>query len=377
MTMAKARALYVGTDNQQAARCMGLLQGVGVTLRRAASEQEVLSTCHGHGPTVVLMDLLSDPDSGLRLVQRLAAAGGLVVAIGEEAAALAAIREGAWDYVVGGEREQTRDLPLKVKRALEFCRLQNEHRTTRQMIAHLLLRHERADSHVLSKELVSAIGHELKNPLSALLGYSQVLVEEERGEVGEIAERLVVNVQRLLDMVDNLLDMLRAQAGGLPLTRVATDFNRLVGMSVSEVTNMCEGRQIEFRPATLLPTISLDWNRLLRLTKALLESLLATTEPGELLSVITALEGSEVTLRIVGGEGTQTGCAGPEAQEHRLGGNGAVAVATARAIVRAHGGEVQLEDGSGGCVSVVVRLPIDDNQPFASREREHSLHGSG
>jgi signal transduction histidine kinase len=69
---------------------------------------------------------------------------------------------------------------------------------------------------------VAIVSHELRTPLNAVMGYAEMLKEAVYGAINEkqasITERIMVNTQRLLAMVGDLLDEAQIKAGKLSLT---------------------------------------------------------------------------------------------------------------------------------------------------------------
>jgi len=73
----------------------------------------------------------------------------------------------------------------------------------------------------MKSSFVSIASHELRTPLSAILGYADILQEGVHGPLSEkqrsTLERIVVNTGHLLNLVNNLLDQARIEAGTLTL----------------------------------------------------------------------------------------------------------------------------------------------------------------
>jgi signal transduction histidine kinase len=70
---------------------------------------------------------------------------------------------------------------------------------------------------------VAIVSHELRTPLNAIMGYAEMLKEAVYGTINDkqasITERIMVNTQRLLSMVGDLLDEAQIKAGKLALTK--------------------------------------------------------------------------------------------------------------------------------------------------------------
>jgi PAS domain S-box-containing protein len=80
-----------------------------------------------------------------------------------------------------------------------------------------------AELEKMKDTFVAIVSHELRTPLNAILGYAEMLKESIYGAISEkqasVTERIMVNTQRLLSMVGDLLDEAQLKAGKLSLTR--------------------------------------------------------------------------------------------------------------------------------------------------------------
>src|SRR5258706_3212364 len=65
--------------------------------------------------------------------------------------------------------------------------------------------------------ILGVVSHEMRTPLAAILGFSEVLARTSSSP--EIAERIHVNAQRMIALVDDLLDHAQIQAGTLKMSR--------------------------------------------------------------------------------------------------------------------------------------------------------------
>jgi len=80
-----------------------------------------------------------------------------------------------------------------------------------------------AELEKMKDTFVAIVSHELRTPLNAIMGYAEMLREAVYGDLNEkqasITGRIMVNTQRLLSMVGDLLDEAQIKAGKLSLTK--------------------------------------------------------------------------------------------------------------------------------------------------------------
>ena len=103
----------------------------------------------------------------------------------------------------------------------------------------------------MKSDFMSVVTHELKTPLTAIDGYARLLA---RGKGGEIPERARGFVDTILsqsgvlkDMVQNLLDTSRLEAGSLPINAEVNLVSEVVGVTASTWRGPVEAKGLGFR----------------------------------------------------------------------------------------------------------------------------------
>ena len=100
-------------------------------------------------------------------------------------------------------------------------------------------------------EFLANMSHEFRTPLNAILGFAQVLREkpalmiEEKGQ--RYAEHIITSGNRLLNMINDLLELAKAQAGKIDLHIEQTSLVQLCEAAVSSFSLQTEEKQIEVR----------------------------------------------------------------------------------------------------------------------------------
>lgn len=85
-------------------------------------------------------------------------------------------------------------------------------------------------------EFLAAMSHELRTPLNAVIGFSEVMVGEGLGSLGndkyrEYSRDILSSGQHLLTLINNILDLSKAESGKLELTAQAVDLAQIVETS--------------------------------------------------------------------------------------------------------------------------------------------------
>lgn len=94
------------------------------------------------------------------------------------------------------------------------------------------------------KDLMANVGHELRTPVAAVRAQLENLVDGVRPADPEALAELLDQVERLGELVDDLLDLARAEAGVAPLVRRQVELEPLVLDIVGQVTSVRTGRTV-------------------------------------------------------------------------------------------------------------------------------------
>lgn len=214
--------------------------------------------------------------------------------------------------------------------------------------------------------LLAAVGHELRTPLSAIKGHASTLLQDDvvwpPEEQRHFLETISAEADKLAQMVANLLDLSRFEAGLLPLHRAPQQLRSLVDRAVRRY-----GRAIPdlvIRIGDDLPAVEVDGPRI----EVVLRNLLANAAAyGEGRVIITAgMQEQQVVVRVVN---DGPGIAPDElpyiferfyrAQrgiQRRSGGTG-LGLAICNAFVAAHGGAIWAESERMS-TTIAFTLPV-------------------
>jgi len=249
----------------------------------------------------------------------------------------------------------------------------------------------------LKRDFLSKISHDLKSPLASIQEVHNLLLEEVPGELSEDQRRLLeLNRQsgeRLSEMIRNLLEVSRFEAGAPRLDVETVDLRELVARAADRFEPACRKQGVELR-RSLAPgpvTVTADPERAREVMDNLLENALSFSPEG------TAVE---VTVVDVDGGGeirvADRGPGVPDEKKEEIfdrffqGDNGAdrssaggvgLGLTLCRQIVEAHDGEIGVEDRDGGGSMFRVRLPdraaTDGDGPTGDEAEEEDARFEG
>ncbi len=137
----------------------------------------------------------------------------------------------------------------------------------------------------LKKDFVANISHELRTPISTILGYTEVLLDPAfGGDRRGILERVVTSGQDLSELMDSLFDFSRMETGAFATGLQKVDVSEIFRSLDVMTRRLIRERPIRFRLQTDLPVevLETDPNKLRQILAQLLTNALKFTESGEI-----------------------------------------------------------------------------------------------
>ncbi len=243
---------------------------------------------------------------------------------------------------------------------IEAALLQRELRTAAEGIRPL----EEADR--LRTALLAAVGHDLRTPLSSATAAVSSLrstdvawSEQDRDELLATAE---VSLHRLADLVNDLLDASRLQAGVLPITLSTIGLDEIVPLALDELGVPLGRIRVDVPPD--LPAAVCDPALVQRVIVNLVANALRYSPEGSPLLIAASNFGERVELRVIDrGPGIPpTKLARAFQPFQRLGDTDnttgvGLGLALSNGFMEAMGGSLEAEDTPGGGLTMVISLP--------------------
>ena len=155
-------------------------------------------------------------------------------------------------------------------------------------------------------DFLAKISHEIRTPLNAIIGFSEVMMEERFGPIGSDRYRaylrdIHVSGAHLLSLINDLLDLSKIEAGKLELKSEAVAVNEVIQECVGLMQPQANRERIIIRTSlgANIPNVVADPRSLRQILLNLLSNAVKFTRAGGQVIVATALEDSgEVVVRI-------------------------------------------------------------------------------
>jgi two-component system sensor histidine kinase KdpD len=231
----------------------------------------------------------------------------------------------------------------------------------------------------LAKTLVAAAAHDLRAPLASIKASSSTLADPELdispAARQSLARLIDVQADRLADLVQNLLDMSRIQAGVLEPRCTVTSLSELVATVVADLATALRGHSVQVEIPPGLPPVDVDIVLISRVLTNILENAVRHG-PRQTPITIRAVLSAPGTIQL------SVTDRGPGVSPDRLnqvsglfvrraGDAGAgLGLTIAKTFVEAHGQRIWVEDAPGGgarfCFTLPVAAPIPEEPQLAA-----------
>ena len=223
------------------------------------------------------------------------------------------------------------------------------------------------ESERLRNSLLAALSHDLRTPLTALVGLAESLAIAKRGgdeSERQLAEDVRTSAQRMNTMVNNLLDMARLQSGEIRLRKDWQSIEEVVGGALRSLQPSLNGRCITVRLPDELPLVEMDAVLMERVFANLIENACKYTPADTPIKVTASARPGWITVYVSDrGPGLPVRDAATLFEKFTRGaaesakpGVG-LGLSICRAIVEAHGGKIRASQGIGGGAVFSFDLP--------------------
>jgi two-component system sensor histidine kinase KdpD len=233
----------------------------------------------------------------------------------------------------------------------------------------------RMESERLRNSLLAALSHDLRTPLTVLVGLAESLALTKpplSPEQLESAEAIQDEARRMSTLVSNLLDMARIESGEVKLNLQWQPLEEVVGSALNAAREMLKHHLVEVHIPRNLPLVRFDALLIERVLVNLLENASKYTPPGSRITMAAEIVGDQLSVS-VSDNGPGLGAGREEAifqkftrgeRESATPGVG-LGLAICRAIVESHQGRIVASHRPGGGARFTFTLPLGHPPPAA------------
>ena len=378
--MAGSKILIVDDDIMNIKLLKGMLFSENYTFYEAQTGDAAIELVSKIDPDLILLDVMMPGLSGFEVCQRLKHNEGtksipivMVTALKDKEHRLNAMKSGADDFL--SKPVDSTEILIRVKSLLRIKSYHDEisenYREIAAKNAHLL------ELEKIKDGLMHMIVHDLRNPLTALSGYLDlVLLDEQNLCLNQIRclQSSLESCHELNEMIGGLLDIYKMEQGKMQLNLETTDLGDLIAESVQQIQFKAEEKQltINFERGNRDYRISVDRRLVKRVFANLLQNAIRHTPSGGNIGIITRTDEAGDALRIefrdngiglapeyhlsVFDKFEQVGMADQSGENVGASGLG---LTFCKAAVEAHGGRIWVESaGLGNGSNFQISLPV-------------------
>ena len=221
----------------------------------------------------------------------------------------------------------------------------------------------------LQTAILNSISHDLRTPLVSIIGVLSSL-QEEGMDLDEIARRNLIQVayedaNKLNNLIANLLDISRIEAGAVQLFKQPSDISELIGVALERLENSVTKHKIEIYLPAEMPFINVDSGLFVQVFYNILDNALKYSREDSSIEIKAQQVGREIEIEFADhgigippqdlphvfdkfyrGQGNQ-----------RVSGTG-LGLSICKGIVESHGGHIVAENCPGGGTVIKITLPI-------------------
>lgn len=224
----------------------------------------------------------------------------------------------------------------------------------------------------IKSDFFSHMSHELRTPLASIKEGTNLLLEGHGGEVSEGQRRILTIVNResnrLIQLVNALLDLSKMEAGMLAYNFTATDLAIPIRETIATLAPLAKAKSIVItNGVATLPPVLVDQERMIQVFRNLLGNALKFTPENGVITLSAEVKANSIEIKVA-----DSGIGIPAAELERIflkfrqvipasgassKGTG-LGLATVRQIILAHGGKVWATSQQGSGSTFYVSLPL-------------------
>jgi two-component system, OmpR family, sensor histidine kinase KdpD len=229
------------------------------------------------------------------------------------------------------------------------------------------------DKEKMEKALLSTVSHNLRTPLATITGVFSTLAEDfpllDSNTSQELLRTGHEEAARLNQLVRNLLDMTRLQAGALPVRKSLCDARDVIGSALEQLGERARRREIVVDAEADLPPANMDFVLMSQVVVNLVDNAIKYSPPGRPIEIRAwNADGALQWMVADRGPGIRPDKlqrmfrmfdrAGRTGESDGLG----LGLSICQGFVEAHGGRIRAELRQGGGLAVIFGVPLQDQE---------------
>ncbi|MFN3926850.1 MAG: ATP-binding protein [Pseudanabaenaceae cyanobacterium] len=232
----------------------------------------------------------------------------------------------------------------------------------------------------LKSQFLANISHELRTPMNAIIGFSQVLLRQKREPLtpaqADMVERILKNGRNLLELINDILDFSKIESGRMEIRPETFHLDELIHHTCDSLQPLAAVKSLNFTVENHLGKISMyqDPLRLRQILTNLIANAIKFTDMGEVRVELNYAEGNQEYI-LISVHDTGIGIPAEHQQAifeqfrqldssstRRHGGTG-LGLAITKQLVEMMGGKITVKSEVGRGSTFTVELPLNAPPP--------------
>jgi len=152
-------------------------------------------------------------------------------------------------------------------------------------------------------EFISVASHQLRTPLTSIKWFLEMLLDGDAGalnkEQREMVEQVFQSGERMIDLVNKLLNVSRIESGRVAVKPVPTDLNIMIKGVITELLSIAKQREIKLQVSSpKLPEINIDPNLVREVFMNLLSNAIKYSKDKSAVTLTAAVKGKDILFSI-------------------------------------------------------------------------------
>ena len=234
-----------------------------------------------------------------------------------------------------------------------------------------------AEGESVRNTLLASISHDLRTPLAVIAGASSTLAERggtlDEATRARLARSIETKAREMSELVSNVLDLTRFEAGQIELRLDWQTLDDLIGAALETLGERLNEHPVDVVLSADLPAVYVDATLVVQVFVNLLDNAIKYTPKGTRIRISAVPDGGFVRTSVEDeGPGLPQGNPARLFEKFQRGNDEGTIVgvglglAICRAVVRAHGGEIEAIAREGAGARFEFTLPTSERTPVSS-----------
>ena len=218
-------------------------------------------------------------------------------------------------------------------------------------------------------DVLNTVAHELRNPITAIHVYAELLHDERLGDISEKQRnallKILKNSDRITYLINDMLDISKIRSGKIILNPEEVDVTGMINEVMDNMRSLADEKNIHLESDLCdLPPVEIDRNLIGRVVINLLDNAIKFTSEGGHIMVATRDAGDVIEITVsdngIGIPADKLATIFEEFEQARYHKGTGLGLAIAKRIVEMHHGLIEVESVEGAGCTFTIILPKGD-----------------